>query len=106
MSESRTFPTCTRGDKPHPDVPAGTLLAVVEGSRDELGRERFSLFWYEPDREGRVERIAARPGGPSRPVAMCGHRAQCFHAVLDPYVQRAEDRGERVVVERHPERRR
>jgi hypothetical protein len=33
-------------------------------------------------------------------VALCGHRAQCFHAALDPYVRRAEDRGERVVVER------
>lgn len=92
--------SCERGHKPHPDVPAGTLLAVVEGEKDELGRERFTLFWYEPDREGRVERIADRPGGPSRPVTLCGHRAQCFHAELAPYVTRAEERGDRVVVER------
>lgn len=79
------FPTCTRGHRPHPDVPSGVELFVVDAAGpDALGRERFTVFWYEHDREGRL----------------CGHRGQCFHGVVDEHAGRAEARGMSVVVER------
>lgn len=95
-----TFPVCTCGHLPHPDVPADTVLAVVEGSKDRFGREHFTLFWSDPARAGSVERIAVHPGGLVREVVMCGHRAQRFHAELAAYALRAEGRGQRVVIER------
>jgi hypothetical protein len=96
----KACPTCGG-----PDLADGTTLVEVEpGGPDSFGRESFTMHWFVPGRAGTTERRAEYPGGPSREVVLCGHRGQCFSAVVAEHVERAKRSGERVIVERRAKR--